>query len=689
MKTLKIKSLANNYHFLFLLIILVILSIKYLYLIPLTLIYLYYLIRKIKIHLIFFIPLIILGLSYLQYLGNIPNEFKGLVVDKNNQNYTVLVGFHYVKINTKTDLELGDYGTFVIKDIEFKTPSPFDYNLYLKNKNIKRYANLIKFSKKNNYFVLNKIPDFFINHLQDNEIKPYIKTLIFGQNDLDDNIKDGTKNIGISHLLAISGMHIAILILILNCLLDKLLYYEKKKDIIRLIFLVFYMIITNFSISVSRASLLVILPIIMKKKYPLLTKLDYLSIIGITILILHPKYLFLPSFSFSFLMSFVMISFISELNIKNVIISTFLTSLVMFYIGLPLIMNLNYEINFLTIFISPIFAILFTYILFPVTIIIFFFPISSTIFLPLYKVFEKMVLFFNQIRSFKLITGKPNILIILILIIISYFVLANYKFVKKFFISCLLYGSIFILFIYKPFMIRGVYFIAYNVGQGDSFLLMDEKINILIDVYGNIYDYLKADGIREIDYVILSHGDNDHIGSFKDINDNYHIKETFISNYTVSDELKELDRTYHFTKLKQFDKLSLSSFNMQVIGPDKLYQEENNNSLVINVSVNNRKILLTGDMELKEENNLLNYFSDIDILKVSHHGADTSNSKHFLDITNPTYCLISVGKNNNYGHPNNYYLLNNYLCYQTAKDKIIYLNINKYGKINIRTKLLI
>ena len=119
-----------------------------------------------------------------------------------------------------------------------------------------------------------------------------------------------------------------------------------------------------------------------------------------------------------------------------------------------------------------------------------------------------------------------------------------------------------------------------------------------------------------------------------------------------------------------------------------IYNNENDNSNVIYFIVNNYKFLLMGDAGVDKEKDILNEYSieDIDFLKVGHHGSDTSSSKEFIDIMNPKYSIISVGKNNRYGHPNKEVLntLDNSKIYRTDQDGSIMFKI-KNNKLKIET----
>ena len=118
------------------------------------------------------------------------------------------------------------------------------------------------------------------------------------------------------------------------------------------------------------------------------------------------------------------------------------------------------------------------------------------------------------------------------------------------------------------------------------------------------------------------------------------------------------------------------------------YGNENDNSSVVYTELNNHKFLFMGDAGVEVEENLIEKYNltNIDVLKVGHHGSKTSSSKEFIDSINPNYSLISVGKNNRYGHPNNEVLenLENSIIYRTDKQGSIMLKIKK-NKFEIKT----
>ena len=121
---------------------------------------------------------------------------------------------------------------------------------------------------------------------------------------------------------------------------------------------------------------------------------------------------------------------------------------------------------------------------------------------------------------------------------------------------------------------------------------------------------------------------------------------------------------------------------------NKDYGNENDNSSVIYTELNNHKFLFMGDAGIEVEANLIDKYNlkDIDVLKVGHHGSKTSSSEEFISEINPKYSVISVGKNNRYGHPNKEVLenLKDSNIYRTDKDGSIMFKI-KNNKLQVET----
>ena len=212
---------------------------------------------------------------------------------------------------------------------------------------------------------------------------------------------------------------------------------------------------------------------------------------------------------------------------------------------------------------------------------------------------------------------------------------------------------------------------------------------ILVDTGGvrnrNVSDYvisfMHSKGINSVDYMILSHGDYDHMGEAYNITKVMNIKNV-IFNHNSFNEL-ELDfiRYLDDSKINYFkgnNKLNITD-NMRFLN-DKVFDNENDNSIIFYLKLYNYSFLFTGDIGVDVEKCLIDKYNliMIDVLKVGHHGSKTSSSKEFIDEINPKYSIISVGKNNRYGHPNDSVLdnLSKSKIYRTDIDGSVFFKIN-------------
>lgn len=207
-----------------------------------------------------------------------------------------------------------------------------------------------------------------------------------------------------------------------------------------------------------------------------------------------------------------------------------------------------------------------------------------------------------------------------------------------------------------------------DVGQGDSELIISGDKVVLIDAgdrdYGQtVVNYLNKQNITKIDYLIGTHPHADHIGGLDDVIDNFEIGDIYMPK--ISDDLVPTTATYtNLLKTIQKHNLTISTCEFGEIielGDAQLimyppiddYDDLNNYSIMCEFVHGSNKFLFTGDAETEAENNLIDSGADIsaDVLKVGHHGSNTSSSKGFLKNVNPTICVISVGADNRYNHP--------------------------------------
>jgi beta-lactamase superfamily II metal-dependent hydrolase len=204
-----------------------------------------------------------------------------------------------------------------------------------------------------------------------------------------------------------------------------------------------------------------------------------------------------------------------------------------------------------------------------------------------------------------------------------------------------------------------------DVGQGDAILIEADDTAMLIDAgeknKGNVVtDYLQAQHITKLDYVIGTHPHSDHIGGLEPIVSNFEVDKVILPSVThttntFEDFLGALEENeLRITPAVVGDQYKLGPATFTVVAPNSpQYEDLNNYSVGIKLIFGDTSFLLTGDAGKLSEKEMLANGIDLsaDVLKLSHHGSADSSSEAFLDIINPTYAMINVGKDNDYGHP--------------------------------------
>ena len=202
------------------------------------------------------------------------------------------------------------------------------------------------------------------------------------------------------------------------------------------------------------------------------------------------------------------------------------------------------------------------------------------------------------------------------------------------------------------------------VGQADSTLIKLKDKVMLIDAGNNedginISNFLKSEGISKIDYLVGTHADEDHIGGLDDIVNELEIGKIFMPK--IGEDAKNYQNVVKAAKKKNLeienpkigDKFTINDANCEIMSvQNEGDYSENNSSIVIQINYGKTKYLFMGDAEKETENS--RKWEKVDVLKVGHHGSNTSSSESFLEQVRPYYAVIEVGKNNSYRLPNKY-----------------------------------
>ena len=579
--------------------------------------------------------------------------------------YKVICNY-YFKSNKEKDyykdyIKVGDIynvkGVIKVPE-EPTTKGLFNYKKYLRTKDID-YIMTIKSIKKikstNNLFYIFKRS--IIKRLNNN---PYLYTFLLGDKSLiSKDVLSSYQGNGISHLFAISGMHISLLSGIILKVLRKI--NENKRYLITGILLFIYLLLVGFSPSILRGVLFFYIFNINKIYYFYINKINlYIVVLSITLLI-NPFYIFDIGFLYSFSISLILLIKSDYLNTSSYFKSLFRTSLLSFFISLPISLYNYSSINVLSIILNLFYVPLVSIIIFPLSLIVFLVPKLSVIYNYLIKVLENTSLLFTKIEITKLVFIRLNIFYYIILLIIIYLIII--KSTKRIYIVLIV---LFIHYLY-PIIINNNFIEFIDVGQGDSTIIHYNKKTILIDTGGIVgsnnsivknttINILKQKGIKKIDYLVLTHGDYDHMGEANILIESIRVEKVIFNcgsyNYLEKELIKSLkeNNIKYYSCIKELNINNNKLYFLQT----KDFGNENDNSNVIYIEVDGHKLMFMGDASSTTEKEILKKYniSNIDVLKVGHHGSSTSSSIEFIEEINPKYSIISVGKNNRYGHPN-------------------------------------
>ncbi len=569
----------------------------------------------------------------------------------------------------------------------------FNYQKYLYYKKIYylvEATSINKIANNNNY--LYTIKNTLYQKIDKLKSSNYIKTLLFCDNTLSKEIKESYRINGISHLFSVSGMHINFFVSIIYLYLNKITYNKRIKYLITNIFIITYLILFPSS-SLLRSAVMSILYSI---NYLLKLKIKKIDILLLTLgvsLLINPFIIYDLGYIYSYTITFFLVLSSSTLKKKNKINKIIYISLLSFLASIPITIYNSFEINIISILLNIILVPIISIIILPLTILTYIFPILDSILYLFTNTLETISLFISKINITKIIFPKPSLLIIVLYYIIF---LLSYQNKKYFYLNIIL---LIIIYIY-PYLNSNFEVVMFEVGEADCHLIKYpyNKNTILIDTGKNEYKiknevipYLKSIGIKKIDYLIITHGDLDHIGGSITLINNFQVKNVILNKGTFTDLEKELIKNLNKKKIPyqiNINKINISNHTIYLLNNTK-YNNENDNSIITYFTYQKYKFLYMGDASITTEDNLLeNYnLNNISILKVGHHGSNTSSSKDFISQINPSISLISVGENNIYHHPNKEVINNLFKSriYRTDINNMVKLTINSKGILKVTT----
>ena len=672
-------------------------------------------VRKILISKYLYVIIIIVTILFSFYKHNYPrnldlnkNNFKGIVtnysfngnqlnfvIKEKNVNYKVT---YYIKTLNELEKLQGEfkYGIYInVKGsssipLNNTIPNTFNYKKYLKSQNIDLIINAESLNIiKKEISIFYKLKNLVVSRITNYKTKDYLLTFIIGDKSLLDNeVLTNYRTNGVTHLFAISGMHIGLFSAIIIFILRILKIKEAKRLIFVTIFLLIYSFLTAFSPSVLRAGIFFFLLSLNKLFYTEISNIKLLITTICILIITNPFIIYNLGFIYSAITSYGLIISSKYLKSDNYLISLLKVSLIAFLFSLPITVQNFYEINLLTVFNNLIFVPLISIIIYPFSLLVFILPFLEPILIILLNITENLAIFLSSL-AINLVIPKNNWLVILLYYLMIHLFLINYKYI---FIAVILILSPLLLVKFNNNY--EVYFL--DVNQGDAILIRSpyNQENIMIDVGGklkfkiddwakrknefnisdNIITFFKSLGIIKIDCLVGTHGDEDHLGEALNIISKFSLNEVMLNKGKIN----KLEQNIINTGVKTTSKCESKYLNIKYL-ETTLANNENDNSIISLVNISNYNFLLMGDASKKQELEIIKKYNlpKIDILKLGHHGSKTSSDEFFLKTINPNYSIISAGRNNRFNHPSKEVLeiLNN--------NNLKYLSTQSHGTIKI------
>jgi len=521
----------------------------------------------------------------------------------------------------------------------------------------------------------------------------FLKAILIGDKSDLNEIRDILTRAGLSHILAVSGLHVALITVIFFTIIKLFIRQRIFLRLITITLLLFYGYLCNWSPSVSRAILMITLYFtaqILQRKVSS-NNILFASLLVITAV--NPYQLFSVGMHLSFCAVFVLLNImpfftcriykipLRNRHLKKIVISILSLMTVSFVLSLFLSPITLYNFNQFNLngVIGNLLGIPLISIILPLSIILLLIPSCSFLLNIYHSSLYATLLVFNNWSEFAsslplhfnfIPVSVYQVIILYLLLLTGFWLTLSYKKHKIIMFSTLL---LILVLSWQNYGSNKLQVIFFNCGLGDlSLIETPNKETIMIDCGPTEKDagtftrsalpYFQKKGIKKLDWLIITHAHNDHYGGINDVFYNLEVK-----NLMVTDEFKtrkiwpeifqkaEDERAFIYT-IEDTTHLKLGKIKIKILHPDKDYfsSNKNNMSIVIKLEYGDLSILFNGDLEEEGEHYLITRYSsflDSDVTKVGHHGSKTSSSAEYVELVSPEYAIISTAMKNRFNFP--------------------------------------
>lgn len=525
----------------------------------------------------------------------------------------------------------------------------------------------------------------------------YTKALLFAdKRDFSEDVSNAFRQLGIVHLLSISGLHVHLFIHLFESILIKCRFTKESIRVFFLVTLPLYGLFTGFGVSVFRAIGMTWVRLVSDTNERRLPVLDTWAILFALSILINPYIIFDIGFQLSYIVTFILIVLTAQpYYIRLSKVKAYgVMNLILFLSSLPILTYHFFEFSWGVLFLNAVFIPFVSFLLLPMLLVLILVsPILSQtpLFYALLSVSEHLILVMekfaqviHQSANVTVITGRlsfgasAGLIAGVIIFVLSFEKIKNQLCLQT--VSLIGIGITLLSVRYSP--IGQVMMI--DVGQGDSILIKEPwgKGSYLIDTGGTVswkekepwqertqpfsvgtdivVPVLKSQGVHKLNTVLLTHPDTDHVDALRDIAESLSIEAVVASDYTLRDEkvkriLEDSQLTHKAMRSEHPDSATHLPNGTRLIYPINKVgtSSANNHSLVLLSKMGDYTWLFTGDLEAEGEKALVGLYPNlsVDILKVGHHGSQTSTHETLLSQLDASQAWLSLGRQNAYGHP--------------------------------------
>ncbi len=580
----------------------------------------------------------------------------------NNYLYTVrykLKKYQFYSIDRYSENEQLSIKATVEQFSKQRIPFGFDeYKYYLGN-NIRGRLKLVSIEKTREASIIYLPKQLLKEKAATLKSSLYINAFIFNEIAFEKEDIAVLRDLNILFLLSLSGLHLYQLFL----LISKIMFYLNlspltQKAIKVMIYLVFFYL-QGFNFVLLRLSLKNGLSYYNKQKNWQYNSLDILFLTFFIVMLLQFHLIFNQGFLITFLILICLNLSSQNLAKLHPLIRAYSVSSIVFLVIFPFYA----KVSIIQLLMMPIFIFIFTIVIFLIGIMVLFIPVLDNYYMSLLSHIESLIIFVNNInKNIYFAKMTPYVIIVFYSFVVFFFLGKTIRIRLKRLIAIAI-----LIFINQRYVLdyNDVTITFLDVKQGDATIIRQRDCVVVIDAFDYVTNYLRNHGISKIDYLVLTHKDLDHTKEAEALINNFEIKTIIVNpydDYNLSHN--------NVISLKQGDSFKCNSQIYFVLSPSKHYFDSNNHSLVIKSTFYGKTFLFTGDIDSTVEQELItkkNIFLKADVLKLAHHGSQTSSSMQFLEIVKPSVAIVSSGFNNQYSFP-----------HQSVLKRLAYLDIKIY-----------